>query len=74
MGIIVHKEDERDSGLNARITADLRTRAQQTTDISDPDLSDAEYAKELKKTGRFAWVWFVLIILALASLALIYLI
>lgn len=74
MGIIVHQEDDRDSGLNARITADLRTRAQTTTDISDPDLSDADYAKELKKTGRFAWIWVVLIILALASLAFIYLI
>ena len=74
MGIIVHKEEDRDSGLNARITADLRTRAQTTTDISDPDLSDADYAKDLKKTGRFAWVWFVLVILAIVSLALIVLI
>ena len=44
MGIVVHKEQDRNTELNERITADLRERAQRSTGISDPDLaSDADY-------------------------------
>ena len=69
MGVIVHKEQEKNTELNERITADLRSRAQRTSGISDPDLADdADYVSNTKKTGRFAWVWFVLVGLALLSL------
>ena len=75
MGIVVHKEQDRNTELNERITADLRERAQRSTGISDPDLaSDADYIVDTKTTSRFGWVWFVLIGLALASLVLIVLI
>ena len=75
MGIIVHKETERNSELNDRIAADLRERAQETSQISDPDLvEDTDYTKDLKKTSRFGWIWMVLVVLALASLAFIVLI
>lgn len=75
MGIIVHKETERNTELNDRIAADLRARAQETSQISDPDLvEDVDYTKDLKKTGRFGWVWAVLVVLALISLAFIILI
>jgi len=71
MGVIVHKETERRTELNDRIAADLRARAEQTTQ-EDPDLvEDADYVRDLKKTGRFTWVWFVLVGLALVSLFLI---
>lgn len=73
MGVIVHKENERHTELNDRIAADLRTRAQQTSDISDPDLvENSDYTSNLKKTSRFGWVWFVLIALAIVSLVVIF--
>lgn len=72
MGLIVHKETERLSKLNDRIAADLRARAVQTAKTSDPDLvEDSDYIKNLRTSGRFSWVWFVLVALAVASLALI---
>ena len=71
MGVIVHKETEKRTELNDRIAADLRARAEQTTQ-EDPDLvEDADYVRDLKKTGRFTWVWFVLVGLAIVSLFLI---
>lgn len=74
MGIIVHKETERNTELNDRIAADLRARAQ-ANEVEDPDLvEDTDYTKDMKKTSRFGWVWFVLIALALVSLAFIVLI
>ena len=74
MGIIVHKETERNTELNDRIAADLRERAQ-ANELEDPDLvEDTDYTKDMKKTSRFGWVWFVLVALALVSLAFIVLI
>ena len=74
MGIIVHKETERNTELNDRIAADLRARAQ-ANEVEDPDLvEDTDYTKDMKKTSHFGWVWFVLIALALVSLAFIVLI
>ena len=71
MGVIVHKETERKSELNDRIAADLRTRAKME-EQEDPDLvEDADYVRDLKKTGSFGWIWFVLIALALVSLIFI---
>ena len=68
MGIIVSK-DEENSKLQARIDADLRTRVQQTSEPTDKDFAeDSEYVKELQKTSKYSWVWFILIVLALASL------
>ena len=73
MGIIVSKDNDRNSELNQRITADLRARAFQSARDRDPDLvDDSEYLKNLKKTGRFSWLWFVLIVLALISLVAVF--
>ena len=72
MGLIVHKEVEKNSELNDRIATDLRRRAMESSKESDLDLvEDSDYAKNLKKTGKFSWVWFVLIGLTLASLVMI---
>lgn len=72
MGIVVTKQDK-DTELTARINADLRAKAQSTKDIEDPDLvEDSDYAKDLKKTGKFGWIWLVLVLAALVSLALIF--
>lgn len=68
MGIMMSKDLDRNSELNERISADLRARAQ-TAKREDPDyVDDAEYLKETKKTGKFSWVWIVLIVLAIISL------
>ena len=75
MGIIVSKNNEENTRLNQRITADLRERAQKNTLGEDPDLvEDSDYAKDLKKTGKYTWVWIVLIVLAIISLVVINLI
>ena len=71
MGVIINKKDD-DNELSRRITADLRAKAMETVDVDggeDVDLAeDAEYLRDLKETGRFSWVWIVLIVLAILSL------
>lgn len=75
MGIIVSKNNDENSRLNQRITADLRERAQKEMRGSDPDLvEDSDYAKDLKKGSNYAWVWAVLVVLAIISLVVIVLI
>ena len=75
MGIIVSKNNEENSRLNDRIAADLRERAKKTTPGEDPDLvEESDYTKDLKKTGRYTWIWVVLIVLAVISLIVIALI
>lgn len=74
MGIVVNKEDNKDNELEQRISADLRARA--VAEAPDGEVTDfendSEYIKETKKTGRFAWVWVVLIVLAIVSLVIIF--
>ncbi len=75
MGIMVSKDNEESSRLNDRIAADLRARAQETERGQDPDLvEDSDYAKDLKKTGKYTWVWVVLVVLAILSIVVIALI
>lgn len=69
MGVIVNKENEENDEISRRIAADLRARAAETVDGVETDFAeDAEYLKEMQKTSRFGWVWFVLIALAALSL------
>ena len=79
MGIIVNKNNQQDNELSRRIDADLRERALKTSgvvgDEETPDFAeDADYMKDLKKTGRFGWIWIVLILLAILSIVSIVLI
>lgn len=75
MGIIVSQDNDENSKLNQRISADLRERANRTSLGEDPDLvEDSDYAKDLKKTGKYTWVWIVLVVLAIISLVVIALI
>ena len=71
MGVIVNKENEKRSELTRRIDADLKAKQLATAEIegnADPDFAeDSEYVKNMKKTGRFGWVWIVLIVLATLS-------
>ena len=72
MGIIVNKENTNNNDLSRRIDADLRARQLASADIEgepDPDFAeDSEYVKNMKKTGRFSWIWLVLIVLAILSI------
>ncbi|MBQ3430477.1 hypothetical protein IJG21_03610 [Candidatus Saccharibacteria bacterium] len=77
MGVIVTKDEDENTALTERINTDLRRRAMETSgaDGVETDFSeDTEYLKEYAKTGRFTWIWFVLIALAIASLIFIILI
>ena len=72
MGVIVNKENTNKNELSRRIDADLKAKQLATADIEgdpDPDFAeDSEYIKDMKKTGRFSWVWLVLIVLAILSI------
>ena len=71
MGIMVSKQGEQNDELSRRISADLRARAVETADVGGGDVDmveDARYMKDLKKTGRFGWIWIVLIVLAILSI------
>ena len=68
----MNKNEDENNMLSKRINADLRNRAMESSEVEDPDFAeDAEYLKDLKKTGKFGWVWAVLIVLALISLIII---
>ncbi len=76
MGVIVNKNDQQNDELSRRISADLREKALKSSGVLDdeetPDFAeDSEYIKDFKKTGRFGWVWVVLIVLAIISIILI---
>ena len=75
MGVIVNKEQEKNSELSRRIDADLREKALKATRDRNGDVDlaeDAEYLKDLNKTSRFGWVWIVLIVLAIIYLISIF--
>ena len=74
MGIIVNKENNKNDNLERMISTDLREKAASTFD--DGEVTDfensSEYVRETTKTSRFAWVWIVLIVLAIISLVIIF--
>ena len=71
MAVIVNKEDDKNSDLTRRINADLREKMagnSKTKQHEMPDFTeDTEYIKDLKKTGKFSWIWIVLVVLAVLS-------
>lgn len=74
MGVIVTKYEDDNVELTNKINADLREKMQKTqmADGEDPDfIADSEYFEQFEKTGRFSWIWFILVALALASLVFI---
>ena len=75
MGIMVSKETDTNARLTEKINADLRNRVQSTNEPVDKDFAEnSEYLEDLETTGRFSWIWFVLVALALISLVFIILI
>lgn len=74
MGIVVNKEDNKNQDLERRISADLRAKAVEAApdgEVTDFE-NDSEYVKDTKKTGKFAWVWVILIVLAIVALVIIF--
>jgi len=74
MGVMVTRDEDDNRELTRKINADLREKMQrtQTADGEDPDfIEDSEFFEQYEKTGRFGWIWFVLVALALASLVFI---
>ena len=66
MAVIVNKENDENDILTRRINADLREKMSESSKIgdADPDLvEDSEYVKEMKKTGKFSWIYIVLILI-----------
>lgn len=72
MGVIVHKEQERNAELSRRIAADLKIKAEQTALSDDPDfVNDSDYINGSKTTSRYGWIWLILVGLAIFALILI---
>lgn len=70
MAIMMSNEQERNSRLNERITSDLRERTQSSAGRdAEVDFTGSDTAqRNTRKTGRFTWIWVVLIVLAILSL------
>ncbi len=75
MGVMATKEEDNNADLTNQINADLREKLARTQSVEgeegDVDYSEADYLKEYNKTGRFGWIWLILIALAVASLVFI---
>lgn len=67
MGIMMSKDLNNSSELDQRISADLRARTQNMQTM-DHDGMGEDVERTAKKTGKFTWVWIVLIVLAIISL------
>lgn len=74
MGVMVTKDEDENVALTRRINADLREKVEevQLADGEEPDfIADSEYFEQYEKTGRFSWIWFILVGLAIVSLVFI---
>lgn len=74
MAVIINKEDDLNDSLTRRINADLRAKREASEQIEETHTDfteDTDYLADTKKTGRFAWIWAVLIILAIISVIII---
>lgn len=71
---MVTKDEDDNAALTRKINADLKEKIErtQTADGEDPDfIADSEFFEQYEKTGRFTWIWFILVALAIVSLVFI---
>lgn len=71
MGIMLSKEDDKNANLSRRIDADLRSKMEASAKMENGEIDaveDSEYTKDLKKTGKFAWVPLVIIVVGVIML------
>ncbi len=75
MGVMMTKEDDINQDLTRRIDTDLKEkmeRTQRNDGKADPDFTeDSEYVKDFKKTGKFAWLWVLVGIIAVVVLIIV---
>ncbi len=74
MGVIVNKDMEEKNELSRRIAADLRERQaiSEEVETAQTDFTDnTDYMRETKRTGRFAWMWAILVVLAIGAAVVI---
>lgn len=78
MGIIVNKNQNEEDELSQRIHADLRAKMTESSNMIENEeldpAKDSDYVKDLNGTSKHAWIWTVLIVLAIISLIVIALI
>lgn len=74
MGIMLSKEDDKNANLSRRIDADLRSRMEASAKMENGEIDavdDSEYTKDLKKTGKFAWIPLVIIVAGVIILVVV---
>jgi len=61
------RQDEQRSELQNRLATELQDRAKERAKLTDrPDgVDDSQYIKGTEKTSSLAWVWVVIILLAI---------
>ena len=74
MGIMLSKEDDKNANLSRRIDADLRSKMEASAKLENGEMDavdDSEYTKDLKKTGKFAWIPLVIIVAGVIMLVVV---
>jgi len=66
MALFIRQDDER-SELQKRISSELQEKARKSAELAEaPDLvEDSQYIKGMKKTTSLAWVWIIIIFIAI---------
>lgn len=70
---MVTKDNQERDELTRRINADLREKMNKTSKVTDdkkdPDfVEDSDYTRDLKKTGKYGWIFIFLIMAILLGL------
>ena len=72
---MLQKEDDKNIELTRRINADLRAKMAATSKAEDyetPDFTeDSAYVKDLEQTHKYAWVWGIVVIIAVIILIVV---
>jgi hypothetical protein len=70
MGLFIRQDDNR-SELQRRLAAELNEKARKRAELENqplPDgVKDSAYVKDTQATSRFAWVWILLILVAVVA-------
>lgn len=69
MALFIQQNDNR-SKLQERLAAELQDRAKKQSALQDrPDgVEDSQYIKGTKQTTSLAWVWILIVILAIGAI------
>jgi type VI protein secretion system component VasF len=73
MALFIRQTSER-SKLQERLAAELREKAKTQSQVNTtrPDgVEDSQYLKDTKPTTSLAWVWIVIVILAIVAMVFV---